>query len=272
MAVWDQFVQYGHSVQLLLKRSKSFCNLASSLITTGNFRSWICNHDIYRKSKLSRHDQTEQPNPSWHAQYLEHHLSTNPIYHQSFGPLCLFPTPIISAEAPCYRLFSKPGAREVSLILVLLCWANKTGKGINPKREKRHLQICLWWEQMRKRLGRQRQCKAADTIIALGATVGWSFTLEGLLEFLFSQSSWHRGFPVLQLMAKKEKKFSENVWTYMTPWMCLQTLTWTSTHQRLLPWLLEIAHVLKKQNTALLTQSRLVQVSQLLPIPFLSCF
>lgn len=247
MAVWDQFVQ------LLLKRSKRFCSLASSLNTTGSFRPWICNYDTYRKSKLSCHDQTEQSNPSWHAQYLEHHLSTNPIYHQRFGLLCLFPTPIISAEAPCYRLFSKPGAREVGLILVMLCWTNKTGKGINPKREKRHLQICLWWKLMRKRLARQRHCKTADTIFALGATVGWSFTLEGLLEFLFSQSSWHRGFPVHQLIARKEKKFSENVWkpcSYMTPWRCLQTLTWTCSHQRLLPWLLEIAHVLKKQNSA----------------------
>lgn len=38
---------------------------------------------------------------------------------------------------------------------------------------------------MRKRLGRQRECKAADTIIALGARVGWSLPWRVCLNFCF---------------------------------------------------------------------------------------
>lgn len=38
------------------------------------------------------------------------------------------------------------------------------------------------------------------------------FPLEALLEFLLSQSSLGRGFPLLQLMAQKQEEASEHAW------------------------------------------------------------
>lgn len=38
------------------------------------------------------------------------------------------------------------------------------------------------------------------------------FPLEALLEFLLSQSSLGRGFPLLQLMAEKQEEASEHAW------------------------------------------------------------
>ena len=57
---------------------------------------------------------------------------------------------------------------------------------------------------------------------------GLVFPLEGLLEFLLSQSSLDdRGFPLLQLMAEKQEDVSENGWqldSCLTPRRPLQTL------------------------------------------------
>lgn len=116
------------------KRSKSFCNLVSSGITTGRFSPWICSYIIYRKYKLSWHDQTEQANPSWHGGMVNIFSIISPqtpFNTKVLAFYAFFFTPIISAEAPCYRLISKPGAWDVSPLLLLLCWANK--KGIRQK-------------------------------------------------------------------------------------------------------------------------------------------
>lgn len=124
-------------------------------------------------------------NPSWHARHLEHHLSTNSIYHQSFDPWFLLSAPIISAEALCYRLISKPGAREVNLILLLLLLANKRGvkeKTWEMEEEFMHLFV-VETDDKKTGGGGGRECKATGMMVVIGARVSWSFPWWVCLNF-----------------------------------------------------------------------------------------
>lgn len=151
-------------------------------------------------------------NPSWHARHLENHLSTNPIYHQSFDPLFLLSAPIISAEALRCRLISKPGAREVNPILLLLLPANKRGiKQKSWEMEEEFTDLFVVETDEEKTWGK-RESKANWHDRCAWSQGGPVFPLKALLEFLLSQSSLDRGFPLLQLMAEKQEEVSENGW------------------------------------------------------------
>lgn len=112
-----------------------------------------------------------------------HYLSTNPIYHQSLDPVFLLSEPGISAEPLCYRLISKPEAREVSPILLLLLLANKSflkHKSWDMEEVFTDLFVVATDEE---KSGRERECKATDMITVIWARVGWSFPWRVCLNF-----------------------------------------------------------------------------------------
>lgn len=110
-------------------------------------------------------------------------LAANPIYHQSFDPVFLLSEPVISAEPLCYRLISKPEAREVNPILLLLLLANKSflkHKSWDVEEVFTDLFVVTTDEE---RSGGKRECKATDMITVIGARVGWSFPWRVCLNF-----------------------------------------------------------------------------------------
>lgn len=231
------------------KRSKSFCNFVSSGVIRRSFRPWICNY-LYTEY-LNWVDMIRQNRqiPSVMLSMLSIVCPQTRFTTKVLAFYAFFPTPTILAEAQCYGLISKPRARKVSPILLLFCWANKRSIRQKSKEMDEEFTDLFVVETDEEKSGEAKRMQSSWHDHCTWSHGGLVFPLEGLPEFLFSQSGWDRGFPVLQLMAEKIKKFSENVWqpgSYLTPRRHLQTL-------RLLPWLLETVHVFKKQNTALLT-------------------
>lgn len=211
MAVWDHFVLHHSSIQLLLqiRRRKSLHNLVPSGFAT-KFED-LDLHPCYIEKVWIQFPWQNRTNPSWHAGHLEHHLSTNPVYHQSFDPLFLLSALITSAKTLCYGLTSEPRVREINHILLLLLPANKRGieqKSWDGRGNYRFVPCGNWWGK--DCWGKRMQSKWHDS--CSWRQCGLDLLLEILLDFFLSQSSLDRGFPLLQLMAEKQEKVSESGW------------------------------------------------------------
>lgn len=179
MAVWDQFVLRGSSTQLLLQKEqeKKFAQACITWLRNTEFQALDLHPCCIEKVwiQLPWWDRTGPILPGI-AGHLEHHQSTNPIYHQSFDPWLLLSVLIISVEVLRYRLISEPGAREVNhILLLLLLPANKRGVEQKSWEIEEEITGLFVMETDEEKTEGEGGCKATGMVVVLGARVGWSF-------------------------------------------------------------------------------------------------